>query len=159
MHIGAEPHKACSFTIHAIAMNKRQSNNPKRRIALPNSLDRHAQNRLLEETRYVGSALHKRTPSNHGFHPPSSPRPHKALCDDRRSIPREEAQRLFAEGIRKNMISAHHEDHLPKYVWSVDAWGEVYEAKIGNGGYHGYRLDEASEKEMRNLVLRAWSQR
>ncbi len=46
---------------------------------------------------------------------------------------------------------------IPKYVWSVDPDGEVYEAKIGQGGYHGYRLEE--EDDMRSLVLKEWRQR
>ncbi len=48
---------------------------------------------------------------------------------------------------------------LPKFVWAVDEKGEVYEAKTGNDGYHGYRLDEATEKNMRDVVLYEWKQR
>jgi len=141
-------------------MTKRQSNNPKRRIAPPQSLTEDEQVSLLKKSRYVGSAIHKRMPSNYGFHPPTSPRPSKSVCDDRRSIPREEAQALFIEGICKSMVSVHREeDGLPKYVWSVDVQGEAYEAKTGNGGYHGYRLDEATESDMRNLVLDEWAKR
>jgi hypothetical protein len=117
------------------------------------------QESLLSVTRYVGSALHKRSAGNYGFHPPANPRPHKSLCDDLRPVPLPEAQRLFAAGIGKSMVSAHREGHLPKYVWSVDEWGEVYEAKLGNEGYHGYRLDEDGERAMRALVLHEWSTR
>ena len=41
-----------------------------------------------------------------------------------------------------------------KYVWSVDSNEEIYEAKIGLGGYHGYRLGE--DDAMRKVVLEAW---
>jgi hypothetical protein len=140
-------------------MKPRQSANPKRRIAPPQSLDASQQASLLAAARYVGSALHKRTPSDYGFHPPSNPRPHKSLCDDLRPILRAEAEALFAAGIRKDMISTHREGDLPKYVWSVDNQGEVYEAKIGNDGYHGYRLQRESEDAMRSLLLREWSLR
>lgn len=141
-------------------MTKRQSNNPKRRIAPQNSLAKSEQDVLIKQSRYVGSAIHKRTPSNYGFHPPTNPRPSKAVCDDLRSIPSQEAQRLFIDGIRKSMISTYCEENgLPKYVWAVDEQGEAYEAKTGNGGYHGYRLDEAAEQHMRNLVLDEWAKR
>ena len=140
-------------------MKPRQSANPKRRIAPSQSLDASQQECLLDATRYVGSALHKRTPSDYGFHPPANPRPHKSLCDDLRMIPRVEAEALFAAGILKSMVSTHCEGDLPKYVWSVDDQDEVYEAKIGNDGYHGYRLDRESEGAMRSLVLREWSLR
>lgn len=141
-------------------MTKRQSNRPKRRIAPPQSLTKDEQNRLLKQSRYVGSAIHKRIPSDYGFRPPINPRPSKSVCDDRRSIPIQEAQRLLIEGIRKSMVSTHREeDGLPKYVWAVDEQGEAYEAKTGNGGYHGYRLDEATESVMRELVLDEWKRR
>ena len=114
---------------------------------------------LLRAAKYVGSALHKRTPSNYGFHPPANPRAHKSLCDDVRAIPLQEAQRLFVAGIRKSMVSTYRQGSLPKYVWSVDDQGEAYESKLGNDGYHGYRLDEESEKTMRALVLKEWGAR
>jgi hypothetical protein len=140
-------------------MKSRQSNNPKRRIAPPRSLSAQDLASLLAATRYVGSAQHKRIPANYGFHPPANPRPHKALCDDLRVVPLEEAQRLFAAGISKSMVSIYREGDLPKYVWSVDEWGDAYEAKLGNEGYHGYRLDEDTERAMCALVLREWSTR
>lgn len=135
---------------------KRQSKDPKRCIAHVKALDASQQEFLLSSARYVGSALHKRTPSDYGFHPPTNPRPHKSLCDDLRPIPCVEAKALFAAGISKNMVSTYQEGDFPKYVWSVDDHGEVYEAKIGNDGYHGYRLDRASENAMRSLVLCEW---
>lgn len=140
-------------------MNQRQSNNPKRRIAPPDLLSIEEKELLLRVSRYVGSALHKSKPANYGFHPPINPRPHKSLCDDKRSIPLQEAQRLFESGIRKGMVSTHREGNLPKYVWSVDEQGEAYEAKLGNEGFHGYRLNEENESAMRNLVLHEWTVR
>lgn len=140
-------------------MTKRQSNNPKRRIAPTGSLDEQEVERLVAESRYVGSALHKQLPGNYGFHPPVNPRPHKSLCDDIRSIQLEEARRLFESGIRRGMVSTCRQGDLPKYVWSVDDQGEVYEAKIGNDGYHGYRLNEENETAMRKIVLQEWNER
>ena len=55
------------------------------------------------------------------------------------------------------MFSAFDGDAQPKYVWSVDADGKVYEAKIGLGGYHGYRL--AEEDDMSAVVLKEWRKR
>ena len=46
---------------------------------------------------------------------------------------------------------------MPKYIWSVDFNEEVYEAKIGLDGYHGYRLGE--DDAMRKVVLEAWRKR
>jgi hypothetical protein len=137
----------------------RQSNNPKRRIVPRDSFRAKDREALLKAARYVGSALHKRTPSTYGFHPPTNPRPHKSLCDDVRAIPLDEAQRLFEEGVEKGMVSTFREGGLPKYVWSVDESGEAYEAKLGNDGYHGYRLSEETEPDMRKLILREWAAR
>ena len=43
------------------------------------------------------------------------------------------------------MVSQFSENGVPKYVWSVDLNGDVYEAKTHpnrNFEYHGYRLGE-----------------
>ncbi len=48
-------------------------------------------------------------------------------------------------------------DGMPKYIWSVDEDGVPYEAKVGNGGYHGYPL--YPDDEMSAIVLREWSRR
>lgn len=140
-------------------MPPRQSNNPKRRMMPSEALNPEEQKSLLAKARYVGSANHKRFPGDYGFHPPSNPRPSKSLCDDRRSVLLPEAQQLFALGIGKSMVSSYCDGDLPKYVWSVDGDGEAYEAKLGNGGYHGYRLDEGNEQGMRNYVLQEWRRR
>ena len=57
------------------------------------------------------------------------------------------------------MFSELSPDEAPKYVWSVDPHGEVYEAKIspGTNEYKGYRLEE--EDAMRAVVLREWKRR
>ncbi len=68
-----------------------------------------------------------------------------------------EARELFRQAILKGMFSDFHDGDAPKYVWCVDSNGEAYEAKIGNDGYHGYRL--ADEDNMRDLVLREWKRR
>ena len=140
-------------------MPKRQSNNPKRRIADAGSFTTEQQNRLLDVAKYVGSAVHKRYPGDYGFHPPINPRPAKSLCDDLRPVLANEAQRLFVAGIRKGVVSTFLIDELPKYVWSVDDQGEVYEAKWDRDGYHGYRLDKGNEKDLRELVLKEWNKR
>jgi len=141
-------------------VSKRQSNNPKRRIAKPGSISETKLTAWSDSLAYVGSALHKRKPGDYGFRPPINPRPSKSLCDDVRALPRAEARRLFEEGIRKGVVSEPPSDEAhPKYVWSVDDDREVYEAKLGNDGYHGYRLDREDEKVMRQYVLDEWDRR
>jgi hypothetical protein len=75
----------------------------------------------------------------------------------RRAILKAEAQRLLREGALNGMFSDFPEGGAPKYVWSVDAEGEVYEAKIDRQGYHGYRLEE--DDNFRDRVLREWRAR
>jgi hypothetical protein len=137
----------------------RQSNNPKRRIADIRELSEEILRTILDKAIYVGSALHKRNPSDYGFHPPVNPRPHKSLCDDPKVISIAEARKLLEEGVRKGLVSTAMSEGLPKFVWSVDAEQEVYEAKLGNGGYHGYRLNREDERFMRDLVLEEWKRR
>lgn len=55
------------------------------------------------------------------------------------------------------MISIPGADGTPKFVWSVDDFGEVYEANLGREGHHGYRL--SAEDDMAKLVLREWRER
>jgi hypothetical protein len=86
-----------------------------------------------------------------------NPRPWKSVCDGHRVITMEEASQPFRAGIVKGMFSNLSANGIPKYVWSVDADGEVYEAKIGNSGYHGYRLED--EDDFRAFVLEQWKQR
>ena len=120
--------------------------------------------RLLDEAVYVGSAHHKRAPADYGFHPPTNPRPNKSLCDSRRDggriVKRDEAKRLFREGVKRGMIGRLGEDGLPKYVWAVDSGGRVYEAKLEQGSrcYHGYELGD-DEHTMRRWVVEKWKTR
>ncbi len=139
---------------------KRQGNNPKRRIALPEQIASEDQARL-STARYVGSAIHKSNPANYGFNPPVSPRHHKSLCDDIRVIRKEEAMELFQAGIARGMVSIHLINGLPKYVWAVDSHGEAYEAVLSKGtsDYHGYRLEDTRDKRMRAQVIEEWSLR
>ncbi len=137
---------------------KRQGNDIKRRIIQQGQLSTQIQT-SLSNARYVGSPHHKSRPADYGFQPPVNPRPQKSLCDDLRTITLREARRLFRDGIRREMVSSHLENGLPKYVWAVDHSGEAYEAKLGHDGasYHGYRLYR--DQRMRRYIIHAWSER
>lgn len=135
----------------------RQGNNPKRRIIDVGSVAKDALEALSARLVYVGSANHKRYPGNYGFQPPSNPRPWKSVCDARRPLLKAEAEALLSSGVCKGMISAPDADGVPKYVWSVDDHGVPYEAKIGNGGYHGYPL--YPDDDMSEIVSREWARR
>lgn len=135
----------------------RQGNRPDRRVAKADLLDDDGRRRLADCLVYVGSAHHKRSPGDYGFNPPASPRPMKSLCDGHRVILRDEARQLFRTGVLMGMFSGFQGDARPKYVWCVDRDGEIYEAKIGLGGYHGYRLED--EDDMRAVVLKEWKTR
>jgi hypothetical protein len=138
-------------------MRARQGNNPKRRIAPSDRLDLAARKSLADRLAYIGSSHHKRRPADYGLHPPVNPRPWKSVCDGRRIIPKDEAVQLFRAGIMNGMFSNLSDDGTPKYVWAVDADGEVYEAKVDRSGYHGYRLEE--EDDFREFALKEWKQR
>lgn len=141
-------------------MGKRESNNPKRRIAPCASMSDDERSMLANNAVYVGSALHKRMSGDYGFRPPVNPRPSKSLCDDLRMINKVEASQLLKDGIRKGLVSSvRSNESLPKYVWSVDQDRNVFEAKLGTDGYHGYRLDREQEKHMHDLVLTEWDKR
>lgn len=135
----------------------REGNNPKRRIAAAGSIDPEVLKELSERATYVGSANHKRYPGNYGFHPPSNPRPWKSMCDAHRIVSKEEAQFLLEQAVLKGMVSTLALDGIPKYIWSVDQNGAAYEAKIGNGGYHGYRLE--ADDDMSDMVRAQWARR
>lgn len=138
------------------------SNNPKRRIAKPDHFGQADLAHFDEHAVYEGMAHHKLHPSDYGFDPPVSPRPWKSVCDDLRAIGRSEACRLFKKGLRRGMVSPYLIDGLPKYVWTVDADRQVYEAKLGTDGtrwsYHGYRL-RSDEEDMRRWVIDEWRRR
>ncbi len=138
---------------------RREGNRPDRRI-LPAAATTDAIRRSLDERLcYVGSAHHKLRPGDYGFVPSHNPRPSKSVCDDMRPLLRQEASELFRAGIMHGMVSALLDGDLPKYVWAVDALGEVYEAKLGSANdYHGYRLGD-DEKAMREYVRLEWKRR
>lgn len=135
----------------------RAGNDPTRRIARPNTLAPADLTALAGQLIYVGSAIHKTKPADYGFEPPVNPRPFKSICDGLRIIRLAEARALFRAGILRGMFSSFFVDGVPKYIWSVDGEGQAFEAKIGNGGYHGYRLED--EDNMRRLVIREWGKR
>lgn len=142
-------------------MPKRQGNNPKRRIIPRHEIDGDALDRLLDEACYTGSALHKRSAADYGFHPPANPRPNKSLCDGSGRIVRlADARALFRKGVKRGMISNADDGRLPKYVWAVDSAGRVYESKLeqGSSNYHGYELGE-DDDGMRRLVVNEWRSR
>lgn len=140
-------------------MSKRKGSNPKRRLAPAERLGAEAREALAHRLVYVGSALHKSKLGDYGFRPPVNPRPWKSICDGLRVVLLAEARDLFRRGILIGMFSEFSPDETPKYVWSVDPHGEVYEAKIspGTNEYKGYRLEE--EDAMRAVVLREWKRR
>jgi hypothetical protein len=138
-------------------MKPRRGHNPKRRFAPPDRLDQAGRNEPASRLVYIGSAHHKARPGDYGFRPPVSPRPAKSLCDGNRMILKAEAENLFREGVINGMFSDFLENERPKYVWSVDAEGEAYEAKIDRQGYHGYRLEE--DDNFRDRVLKEWKAR
>ncbi len=115
--------------------------------------------RLVRQAQYTGNAHHKRSAADYGFNPPANPRPSKSLCDGNRTVKKNEAKALFHEGIRRGMVSVHHEDDLPKYVWAVDDGCRAYEAKIEHGSrnYHGYELGD--DDDMKKLVIKEWKRR
>lgn len=139
------------------ALVARTGNNPKRRIAPSGTLSPAALYALADALPYAGSGNHKRYAGDYGFDPPSNPRAWKSLCDDKRPLLKDEAASLFEAGVKCGMISMPGPDGKPKFVWSVDFFGEVYEANLGSEGHHGYRL--SADDDMAKLVLSAWRER
>lgn len=140
---------------------KRQSNRPDRRIAPVGAVSPDELQRIEQTASYGGSAYHKLHPGDYKLDPPFSPRLSKSVCDDRRIVLKAEAAALLKAGIRKGMVSRPNPGQLPKYVWSVDADGEVYEAKTApdrGDPYHGYRLGE-DEGQMRDFIKAEWNKR
>jgi len=138
---------------------KREGNNPKRRFISIDEAARSNVAALASKMEYVGSGHHKRYPADYGFER-VSPRPTKSLCDGIRIVPLNEAKRLFVKGISATMFSSTFEGKFPKYVWSMDSEGEVYEAKTdinSPGMYHGYRLEE--DDNFRDFVRKVWDVR
>lgn len=142
-------------------MAKREGNRPDRRIAAETSVDQVTRAALADRLTYVGMATHKLRPGDYGFDPPQNPRPTKSPCDALRPVLLDEARRLFRNGITLGMVSAFEAGGAPKYVWSVDEHGEVYEAKTRperETAYHGYRIG-MNEPDMCLYVLKEWRRR
>lgn len=142
---------------------RREGNRPDRRFVPDVALNRIERETLAARITYTGSAHHKRRPGDYGFQPPVNPRPNKDVCDakGKRQVLLTEAQSFFAAGLRKGMVSAPGTNGLPKYVWSVDENGDVFEAKARperETEYHGYRLG-ADEDTMRRYILAEWKLR
>lgn len=140
---------------------KRESNRPDRRFLASDQTSSADRDTIKGRVTYGGSAIHKLHPGNYGFEPPQNPRPSKSPCDLKRTVLLEEAETLLSDGIDRGMFSRPTESGLPKYIWSVDEDGEVYEAKAKSDQetvYHGYRLAE-DERDMRKLILREWTRR
>lgn len=142
-------------------IRKREGNRPDRRIASEDFTSDATRRELCEKLRYIGSANHKLRPGDYGFVPSQNPRPSKSPCDELRSVLLEEASSLFRRGIEQGMLSRFPLGGVPKYVWAVDEFGEVYEAKTRperEMDYHGYRVGE-DEAVVREYVLKEWRRR
>jgi len=141
-------------------VRKRQGNRPNRRVAPVDSNSAEDLEALVARLRYEGTSLHKLHPGDYGFVPPVNPRPSKSPCDELRPILRAEAAKLFREGLVSGMVSRFDKGGTPKYVWAVDADGQVYEAKTKppDTSYHGYRIGE-DEPEMHRYILGEWRTR
>lgn len=138
---------------------RRNSANPKRRIADLSALTDDEREALAQQVQYVGSGNHKRHPADYGLGR-VDPRPEKSLCDLLRPIRKAEAQALLQAGVRKGMVSWPLVEGFPKYIWSVSEHGEAFEAKTHPntpGQYHGYPLGD--DDDMQATVLHTWKTR
>ena len=141
-------------------MRKREGNRTDRRVLPMDGSSVADRINLIARVSYVGSAHHKRRPGDYGFQPPVNPRPNKDVCDakGKKQVLLAEARTLFEVGIQKGMFSQPTENGLPKYVWSIDELGDVFESKSRperEAEYHGYRLGD-DEAHMRRYVLAEW---
>jgi hypothetical protein len=144
-----------------VSSRKREGNKPDRRFLPVDALSACQLGELAKQLRYVGSANHKLRPGDYGFIPSHNPRPSKSPCDELRPVLLGEAQALFRRGIELGMVSSIGSNGVPKYVWTVDEAGEVYEAKTRpdrESEYHGYRLGD-DEIRMKRYVLEEWNRR
>ena len=141
-------------------MSGRQGNRPDRRFAPAGSIPAEVVEMLASDLKYKGISIHKLHPGDYGFVPPVNPRPSKSPCDALRPVLHAEAAALFRRGVLAGMVSPLDVSGVPKYVWAVDADGEVYEAKTKapDTTYHGYRLGD-NEREMRGYIRSEWRRR
>lgn len=114
----------------------------------------------LDEARYEGSPLHKRNPGDFGLSPPASPRPEKTLCDEAAVFSKAKAEELFAEAVRRGLVSEPTTNTgYPKEIWVVAEDGQVFEGMYGGsrtGCYHGYPIRRSDP--LFDEVTRAWNQ-
>jgi hypothetical protein len=99
---------------------------------------------LAERVEYVGSAEHKRHPSQAGSpHLRSDATP----CEAHMTHDVARNTEALREGIRRRCVSAIFEGGFPKYVWTwIDT--VLYEARHINGPqgtYKGYRLEDVDK--------------
>lgn len=144
-----------------MSIRKREGNRTDRRILPPEATSEADRAALKARLRYVGSGLHKLRPGDYGFVPSHNPRPSKSPCDELRPVLLAEARALFERGLELGMVSQPGPSGVPKYVWSVDTAGEVYEAKTKpeqEESYHGYRIGD-DEARMRRYVRDEWDRR
>jgi len=143
-----------------LAPPRRTSFDPTRRIADLMVWSPEQRDALLAQAKYVGSGHHKRYPADYGLER-TNPRRTATVCDAQRVFKLTEAIELLATGIRKGMVSTVlAADGMPKYIWSVSAQGEAFEAKTSKNTpwqYHGYPLDE--HDALRERVLKTWKER
>jgi len=142
-------------------IRKREGNRPDRRLAEEGSLGEAGKRELLKRIRYVGSGHHKLRPADYGLVPPNNPRANKSVCDDLGPMPLRKARALFRGGVERGMVSPFPLGGVPKYVWAIDAAGEVWEAKTHpehEFAYHGYRLGD-DERNWRRYLTKEWKKR
>lgn len=129
--------------------------NPKRKVSSETAVDD-----SLHAPRYGGNPEHKTRPGDYGLEPPVAPRPDKTLCDAAGPFPKQRAEDLLADGIRRGMVSVQRRGEWPQNVWSVGDDGIPYEAELENkavGAYHGYPM--AADDPFRNVVIKEWNRR
>lgn len=134
--------------------------NPKRKIASPEEYPENSREKLVSNVKYGGNPEHKKSPSDYGLTPPSSPRPGKTLCDGVNTISKKDAETYLKSGFQKGMLSVRKESNWPQNVWAVSPKGEVYEAQLENkdlGTYHGYPMPV--DDDFRREVIAEWKKR
>jgi hypothetical protein len=118
-----------------------------------------AERTLLAKARYQGSPHHKKSPSNFGLIPPTSPRRDKTLCDEAGVSDRATAEALFEKALEQGLVSEQKSgEGYPKQLWVVADDGRVFELMYGsNGCYHGYPLRKSDP--FAEEVRERWRQR
>lgn len=97
---------------------------------------------VAAESRYVGSAAHKVTPSFAG-----NPRPRSdaSICDHALSNQQAQVEGWLRVGISRGATSAVWEGGFPRFVW-FKRGAEVYLARHSrNGDFHGWPVEELDD--------------